>query len=125
MEVGRRISASRRPCSVRRVSARKRPPGADGFVNSVKKLQRREICSKRDRAFSMSNAQESFRNMRLIVCLCSFTLFKILSCHVLYVYQVLKLPFFLFASFYHLDIILFFCTSNVALMLKIFLFESL
>ncbi|PON47755.1 WD40/YVTN repeat-like-containing domain containing protein [Parasponia andersonii] len=65
MEIGRRISASPRPCSVRRVSAKKKPR-ADGFVNSVKKLQRREIGSKSDRAFSMSNAQERFRNMRLI-----------------------------------------------------------
>ncbi|KAF4356901.1 hypothetical protein F8388_003196 [Cannabis sativa] len=64
MEVGRRISASPRPCSVRRVSANKRPR-ADGFVNCVKKLQRREISSKRDRAFSTSNALERFRNMRL------------------------------------------------------------
>ncbi|GAB4827730.1 hypothetical protein Ancab_034616 [Ancistrocladus abbreviatus] len=62
---GRRISASPRPCSVRRVVAKKRPRGIDGFVNSVKKLQRREICSKRDRAFSMSDAQERFRNIRL------------------------------------------------------------
>ncbi|GAB2288031.1 hypothetical protein Dimus_022376 [Dionaea muscipula] len=63
---GRRISASPRPCSVRRVvAAKKRPRGVDGFVNSVKKLQRREICSKRDRAFSMSDAQERFRNIRL------------------------------------------------------------
>lgn len=63
---GRRISASPRPCSGRRILAKKRPR-VDGFVNSVKKLQRREICSKRDRAFSMSNAQERFRNMRLMV----------------------------------------------------------
>ncbi|XP_030456132.1 uncharacterized protein LOC115677176 [Syzygium oleosum] len=64
MMEGRRISASPRPCSGRRVVAKKRPRG-EGFVNSVKKLQRREIRSKRDRAFSMSNAQERFRNMRL------------------------------------------------------------
>ena len=65
---GRRITASPRPCSGRRVVAKKRPRGAgDGFVNSVKKLQRREICSKRDRAFSMSDAQERFRNIRLQV----------------------------------------------------------
>lgn len=63
---GRRISASPRPCSGRRVVAKKRA-AADGFVNSVKKLQRREICSKRDRAFSISNAQERFRNMHLVV----------------------------------------------------------
>ncbi|RAL51339.1 hypothetical protein DM860_010841 [Cuscuta australis] len=63
---GRRISASPRPCSGRRVLAKKRPRGVmDGFVNSVKKLQRREISSKRDRAFSMSDAQERFRNIRL------------------------------------------------------------
>lgn len=64
--LGRRISASPRPCSGRRVVAKKRVR-TDGFVNSVKKLQRREICSKRDRAFSISNAQERFRNMHLVV----------------------------------------------------------
>ncbi|CAI9091932.1 OLC1v1027053C1 [Oldenlandia corymbosa var. corymbosa] len=62
---GRRITASPRPCSGRRVVAKKRPRGLDGFVNSVKKLQRREISSRRDRAFSMSDAQERFRNIRL------------------------------------------------------------
>jgi len=62
---GRRISASPRPCCGRRVVAKKRPRGGDGFVNSVRKIQRREICSKRDRAFSMSDAQERFRNIRL------------------------------------------------------------
>ncbi|KDP21823.1 hypothetical protein JCGZ_00610 [Jatropha curcas] len=62
---GRRISANPRPCSGRRILARKRPR-SNGFVNTVKKLQRREISSKRDRAFSMSNAQERFRNMRLM-----------------------------------------------------------
>ncbi|KAL0316984.1 UNVERIFIED_CONTAM: hypothetical protein Sangu_2112700 [Sesamum angustifolium] len=63
---GRRITASPRPCCGRRVVAKKRPRGGlDGFVNSVKKLQRREISSKRDRAFSMSDAQERFRNIRL------------------------------------------------------------
>lgn len=62
---GRRISASPRPCRGRRVIAKKRPR-PDGFVNSVKKLMRREISSKRDRAFSMSNAQERFRNMHLM-----------------------------------------------------------
>jgi len=65
---GRRISANPRPCSVRRVVAKKRRRGGiDGFVHSVKKLQRREICSKRYRAFSMSDAQERFRNIRLQV----------------------------------------------------------
>uniref|UniRef100_A0A1D1Z661 Lissencephaly-1 n=1 Tax=Anthurium amnicola TaxID=1678845 RepID=A0A1D1Z661_9ARAE len=60
----RRFSVSPRPCSNRRIVAGKRPR-ADGFVNSVKKLQRREICSKRDRSFSVSNAQERFRNIQL------------------------------------------------------------
>uniref|UniRef100_A0A2P2M0M8 Uncharacterized protein LOC103501498 n=1 Tax=Rhizophora mucronata TaxID=61149 RepID=A0A2P2M0M8_RHIMU len=67
MEGSRRISANPRPCSGRRVLANKKRPRLDGFLNTVKKLQRREICSKRDRAFSMSNAQERFRNMRLMV----------------------------------------------------------
>ncbi|MQM08941.1 hypothetical protein Taro_041803 [Colocasia esculenta] len=61
---GRRFSVSPRPCCNRRIVARKRPR-SDGFVNTVKKLQRREICSRRDRAFSTSNAQERFRNIRL------------------------------------------------------------
>lgn len=77
---GRRISASPRPCSGRRVVAKKRPRGGmDGFVNSVKKLQRREISSKRDRAFSMSDAQERFRNIRLQVCPFYFTFFPFLK----------------------------------------------
>jgi len=68
MEGGRRITVSPRPCCGRRiVAAKKRPRAADGFVNSVKKLQRREISSKRDRAFTMSDAQERFRNIRLQV----------------------------------------------------------
>ncbi|CAN6705473.1 unnamed protein product [Malus baccata var. baccata] len=67
MEGGRKISASPRPCNGRRVVAKKRTRivGVDGFVNSVKKLQRREISSKRDRAFTMSDAQKRFRNIRL------------------------------------------------------------
>ncbi|KAH1255537.1 hypothetical protein GmHk_04G011668 [Glycine max] len=66
MEGGRRITVSPRPCCGRRiVAAKKRPRANDGFVNSVKKLQRREISSKRDRAFTMSDAQERFRNIRL------------------------------------------------------------
>ena len=62
---GRRISAIPRPCAGRRVSASKKRARVDGFLNSVKKLQRREISSRRDRGFSISNAQERFRNMRL------------------------------------------------------------
>ncbi|XP_050215583.1 uncharacterized protein LOC126666764 isoform X1 [Mercurialis annua] len=62
---GRRISANPRPCSGRRILAKKRPR-SNGFINTVKKLQRREISSKPDRAFTMSNAQERFRNMRLM-----------------------------------------------------------
>ncbi|KAH1245674.1 hypothetical protein GmHk_06G015946 [Glycine max] len=66
MEGGKRITVSPRPCCGRRiVAAKKRPRANDGFVNSVKKLQRREISSKRDRAFTMSDAQERFRNIRL------------------------------------------------------------
>nr|GME13458.1 UDP-N-acetylglucosamine--N-acetylmuramyl-pyrophosphoryl-undecaprenol N-acetylglucosamine transferase like [Ipomoea batatas] len=58
---GRRITASPRPGRGRRVVAkRRRRGGVDGFVNSVKKLQRREISSKLDRAFSMKDAQERF-----------------------------------------------------------------
>lgn len=68
MEGGKRITVSPRPCCGRRiVAAKKRPRANDGFVNSVKKLQRREISSKRDRAFTMSDAQERFRNIRLQV----------------------------------------------------------
>ncbi|KAL2317554.1 hypothetical protein Fmac_031430 [Flemingia macrophylla] len=62
---GRRITVSPRPCCGRRVVAKRRPRPVDGFVNSVKKLQRREISSNRDRAFSMTDAQERFRNIRL------------------------------------------------------------
>ncbi|KAG5224516.1 serine/arginine repetitive matrix protein [Salix suchowensis] len=64
----RRITVSPRPCNGKRVVAKKRGRGfggGDGFVNSVKKLQRREICSKRDRSFTMTDAQERFRNIRL------------------------------------------------------------
>ncbi|CAA2971417.1 uncharacterized protein LOC111403928 isoform X2 [Olea europaea var. sylvestris] len=62
---GRRITASPRPCSGRRVVAKKRLRSSDGLVNCVKKLQRREISSKRHRAFRMSDAQERFRNICL------------------------------------------------------------
>ncbi|XP_075513340.1 uncharacterized protein LOC142548729 isoform X2 [Primulina tabacum] len=63
---GRRITATPRPCCGRRVVAKKRPRGGfDVLVNSVRKLQRREISSKRDRGFSMSDAQERFRHIRL------------------------------------------------------------
>ncbi|CAL0319597.1 unnamed protein product [Lupinus luteus] len=65
---GKRITVSPRPCSGRRIVAKKKPRrggAVDGFVNSVKKLQRREISSIRARGFSMSDAQERFRNIRL------------------------------------------------------------
>ncbi|XP_035846630.1 uncharacterized protein LOC110941476 isoform X2 [Helianthus annuus] len=61
-----RITASPRPCNRRRVVAKKRRRvvvkkrrrgSGDGFVNSVKKLQRREICAKTDRGFRMFDAQ--------------------------------------------------------------------
>ncbi|KAG6697979.1 hypothetical protein I3842_09G228500 [Carya illinoinensis] len=61
---GRRLSA---PCSNRRILAnKKRVRPGEGFVNSVKKLQRREISSKRHRALTITNSQERFRNMRLM-----------------------------------------------------------
>ncbi|KAL2526885.1 Transducin/WD40 repeat-like superfamily protein [Abeliophyllum distichum] len=62
---GRRITASPRPCSGRRVVAKKRRRCSDGLVNCVKKLLRREISSKRNRTFCMSDAQERFRNICL------------------------------------------------------------
>lgn len=56
----RRISASPRSCSVQQVVVNKKwPRPAEGFLNSGKKLQRWEICSKRDWAFSMSNTPAS------------------------------------------------------------------
>ncbi|KAJ0466061.1 hypothetical protein HanHA300_Chr14g0544951 [Helianthus annuus] len=64
----RRITANPRPARSRRVVAKKRPRGGvDGFVNTVKKIQRREICSKRGRAFRVCDVQERFRNIRLQV----------------------------------------------------------
>lgn len=63
---GRRISANPRPCSGRRVLAKKRVR-SDSYINSVKKLVRREISSKKDAAFSISNAHHRFRNMHLVV----------------------------------------------------------
>ena len=75
---GRRISAANpRPCSGRRILAAKKRGRSDGFLNSVKKLQRREISSKPDRSFSITNAQERFRNMRLMVL--GFFLFNLFS----------------------------------------------
>jgi hypothetical protein len=84
---GRRITVSPRPCCGRRIVAKKktgRGKTVDGFVNSVKKLQRREISSKRDRAFSMTDAQERFRNIRLQVRF-SISLFLFLCHEVLFV----------------------------------------
>ena len=78
MMEGRRISAANpRPCSGRRILAAKKRGRSDGFLNSVKKLQRREISSKPDRSFSITNAQERFRNMRLMVLV--FLLFNLFS----------------------------------------------
>ncbi|KAK1409243.1 hypothetical protein QVD17_35769 [Tagetes erecta] len=64
---GRRITADPRPCNVRRVVVKKRQRGGggDGFVNSVKKIQKREICSKKGRAFRLCDVQERFRNIWL------------------------------------------------------------
>lgn len=99
---GRRITASPRPCNGRRVVAKKRPRGGvDGFVNSVKKLQRREICSKRGRAFTMCDAQERFRNIRLQV------ISRFIYHYVFISRFVLSYAFFdLFASLYRL-----YCTT--------------
>ncbi|XP_015575785.2 uncharacterized protein LOC8276642 isoform X2 [Ricinus communis] len=67
MDGSRKISVSPRPCSGRRVLAKKRGIGGidNKFVNSVNKLHRREICSKRHRAFTVTDAQDRFRNIRL------------------------------------------------------------
>ncbi|MFS7966035.1 hypothetical protein Hanom_Chr09g00769161 [Helianthus anomalus] len=56
---GRRITASPRPCNGRRVVAKKRRRVV------AKKLHRREICSKTDRGFRISDVQERFRNICL------------------------------------------------------------
>ena len=64
----RRISASPRPCSGRRVVAARKRPRQEAVVSSVRKLQRREISSRRDRSFALSAAQERFRNIQLQVC---------------------------------------------------------
>lgn len=82
MDGGRRITASPRPCRGRRIVAKKRSRRRgrlDGAANTVKKLQLREICSKRRRSFSMPNFPERFRNIRL---------------------QVLFFPFFLLAHLF-------------------------
>ncbi|CAM8970727.1 unnamed protein product [Rhodiola kirilowii] len=64
---GQRLTASpRRRRSAKRVSADERRPSVDKLVNSVKKLQRREIDSKLAKDFSMRNAPEMFRNIRLM-----------------------------------------------------------
>lgn len=62
----KRIPVSPRPCSGRRVHANKRPR-VEGLESTVKKLQRREIGAKRDRAFNTSHSQERFWNIRLQV----------------------------------------------------------
>lgn len=65
---GRRISASPRPwpCNGGRDSllANKKRPRLDAYASTFSKLIRREICSKP--CFSISNAHEKFRNMRLV-----------------------------------------------------------
>ncbi|XP_037472585.1 uncharacterized protein LOC119348714 [Triticum dicoccoides] len=60
----RRISATPRPCNGRRVVARKRPR-QEAVISSVRKLQRREISSRRERSFAMNSAKERFRNIQL------------------------------------------------------------
>lgn len=86
MEGGRRITASPGGWSrgVGRVfgggNKKRRRGGApdNGLLNSVKKLQRREISSKKDAAFVLTNAHEKFRNMRLTVCSLHFSLLSVL-----------------------------------------------
>ncbi|CAM8892048.1 hypothetical protein QQ045_025555 [Rhodiola kirilowii] len=58
------FSVAPRPCRGRRISFKR--PRSNGMVNCVKKLMRREISAKRDRSFSSADAQERFRNMRLM-----------------------------------------------------------
>ncbi|KQK05706.1 uncharacterized protein LOC100844569 isoform X2 [Brachypodium distachyon] len=61
----RRISASPRPCSGRRVVASRKRPRQEAVVSSVRKLQRREISTRRERSFAMNSARERFRNIQL------------------------------------------------------------
>ncbi|CAN8317143.1 unnamed protein product [Cochlearia groenlandica] len=60
------LNSNPRPCIGRRVIANKKRSRHDGFINSVKKLHRREISSRMDRGFSITTSQERFRNMRLL-----------------------------------------------------------
>lgn len=61
---GRRVSASPRPGSCRRVVARKRKRPYE-YNNCVRKLQRREIGSIGNKAFTSTNSQERFRSFQL------------------------------------------------------------
>lgn len=74
MEGARRKPVNPWLCSDKRVVAKKRPRvgRVDGFFNSIRKLQWREISSKCDRAFTISDAQERFRNICLHVHFVSF-----------------------------------------------------
>uniref|UniRef100_A0A7N0RAP1 Transducin/WD40 repeat-like superfamily protein n=1 Tax=Kalanchoe fedtschenkoi TaxID=63787 RepID=A0A7N0RAP1_KALFE len=60
----RMFSVTPRPCRGRRISFKL--PRSNGMVNCVKKLMRREISAKRDRAFTSTNAHQRFRNMHLV-----------------------------------------------------------
>ena len=73
---------SPRPCSVRRfvVKKRTRIGGVNGFINSVKNLQRREISSKCDLDFTMSDVQERFHNIHLQVSIIFIVLLFSLLC---------------------------------------------
>ncbi|KAJ1395002.1 hypothetical protein SESBI_33723 [Sesbania bispinosa] len=57
---GRRITVSLRSCCDWKVMVKKNPHrggAGDGFINRVRKLQRHEISSNRNRGFSVTNAQ--------------------------------------------------------------------
>ncbi|XP_060203181.1 uncharacterized protein LOC132631586 [Lycium barbarum] len=67
MEGGKGITANPRPCSIHRVlpSNKRHRTDNNGLLNSVNKLQRREISSRKDRCFALANSHEKFRNMCL------------------------------------------------------------
>lgn len=66
------ITMRPRPSNEFRVVANKLSVGnGDRILNTIKMLHRREIGSRRDRHFSMSGAEERFRNVFLMVCFIS------------------------------------------------------
>lgn len=63
MEFNQRISSSPRP--KRRISANKKRSRSSNFINSVSKIQKREISSSSSRSFGLINNHERFRHIRL------------------------------------------------------------